>query len=237
MGRLRRQNDAPEALLSAHRQRRMYPTNAISKSTKSMLSTSDRSPAITFAGAPPAGKRRTNSVMGLSNIRNGIQNGTNSTLATTTTTTTRRATTKTAAVWNKTKAGTSAMAKGKNRKTVSFGQVDIREHARILGDHPCCPDGLALAIDWKHAEHITSMKVDSYEHKKIQQQQQQEETGKRTTGSNRTRPTSSSSLTSATGLAKKLSPIERRSLLRKIGNYDDGFLIDAYYDLGSSGRR
>eukprot|EP00543_Licmophora_paradoxa_P008492 CAMPEP_0202445230 /NCGR_PEP_ID=MMETSP1360-20130828/4090_1 /ASSEMBLY_ACC=CAM_ASM_000848 /TAXON_ID=515479 /ORGANISM="Licmophora paradoxa, Strain CCMP2313" /LENGTH=164 /DNA_ID=CAMNT_0049061415 /DNA_START=82 /DNA_END=573 /DNA_ORIENTATION=+ len=31
---------------------------------------------------------------------------------------------------------------------VSFSHVEIREHARCLGDHPSCPDLLVLSLDW-----------------------------------------------------------------------------------------
>ena len=51
-------------------------------------------------------------------------------------------------------------------KRVSFGKVEIRQHARILGDHPACHDGLALGLDWKHGERTTIMDLDLYERRR-----------------------------------------------------------------------
>ena len=51
-------------------------------------------------------------------------------------------------------------------KRVSFGKVEIRQHARILGDHPACHDGLALGLDWKHSERTTVMDIDLYERRR-----------------------------------------------------------------------
>ena len=51
-------------------------------------------------------------------------------------------------------------------KRVSFGKVEIRQHARILGDHPACHDGLALGLDWKHGERTTVMDIDLYERRR-----------------------------------------------------------------------
>jgi hypothetical protein len=60
----------------------------------------------------------------------------------------------------------------KELKVVRFGKVAVREHARILGDHPACRDGLALALDWKHSERTTIMELDLYERRRNQEGRQ-----------------------------------------------------------------
>jgi hypothetical protein len=57
----------------------------------------------------------------------------------------------------------------KELRCVRFGKVAVREHARILGDHPACLDGLALALDWKHSERTTVMELDLYERRRSQE--------------------------------------------------------------------
>lgn len=54
-------------------------------------------------------------------------------------------------------------------KTVTFGKVEIRQHARILIDHPACSDGLALGLDWQHCERTTVMELDLYERQRRQE--------------------------------------------------------------------
>ena len=48
------------------------------------------------------------------------------------------------------------------RKTVKFGSLRIREHAVVLGDHPCCSAGCPLELGWEH-ESETELAVDDYE--------------------------------------------------------------------------
>lgn len=50
----------------------------------------------------------------------------------------------------------------KNRR-VHFGQVEIREHSRVLGDHPWCRDGFSLELDWKHARKTKVVSIASME--------------------------------------------------------------------------
>lgn len=41
----------------------------------------------------------------------------------------------------------------KQNKQVSFSNLlEIREHEIIIGDHPCCSDGMPLALGWDHSE-------------------------------------------------------------------------------------
>jgi hypothetical protein len=46
---------------------------------------------------------------------------------------------------------------------VSFGSIEIRDHGRVLVDHPRCVDGLGLGLDWKHSKNITVYQIDIYE--------------------------------------------------------------------------
>ena len=59
------------------------------------------------------------------------------------------------------------IAKSKNhihRKRVTFRHVDIREYRRVLIEHPECKDGLALGLDWKHAQRTTRISIELFEH-------------------------------------------------------------------------
>jgi hypothetical protein len=47
-------------------------------------------------------------------------------------------------------------------KTVKFGSLRIREHAVVLGDHPCCSAGCPLELGWEH-ESETELALDDYE--------------------------------------------------------------------------
>jgi hypothetical protein len=47
-------------------------------------------------------------------------------------------------------------------KTVKFGNLRIREHTVVLGDHPCCSAGCPLELGWKH-ESETELALDDYE--------------------------------------------------------------------------
>ena len=88
------------------------------------------------------------------------------------------------------------------KKAVSFGKVHVREHARLLGDHPSCPDGLSLGLDWMHGERVTIMAVDLFErsHKRGGQ-----------------------------GKARRLQSFERKVILKVLGGYEEDELMKAYF--------
>ena len=50
----------------------------------------------------------------------------------------------------------------KLHRKVKFDSVRIQEHAITVGDHPICKDGLALSLDWAHAEEKV-YNIDYYE--------------------------------------------------------------------------
>merc|ERR1712166_1436345 len=52
------------------------------------------------------------------------------------------------------------------KKTVSFGNIEIRKHPIILGDHPSCRQGVPITIDWKHFEQTEQM-IDEYESERM----------------------------------------------------------------------
>lgn len=56
----------------------------------------------------------------------------------------------------------NAKRKVKNKKTISFGNVNISEHSMILGDHPACRYGPAVQLSWQ-VQQTWSMKLDDYE--------------------------------------------------------------------------
>jgi len=49
-----------------------------------------------------------------------------------------------------------------SRKSVSFSNLEIREHAIVIGDHPFCEGKLPLSLGWSHAPQ-TTISIDSYE--------------------------------------------------------------------------
>lgn len=51
---------------------------------------------------------------------------------------------------------------GRLRKTVSFGNVGVREFNRTVGDHPACTSGPPMTIDWMFVEQ-RPVTVDNYE--------------------------------------------------------------------------
>jgi hypothetical protein len=91
-----------------------------------------------------------------------------------------------------------------DKPSVSFGSIEIREHGRVLVDHPSCADGLALGLDWKHSKKTIVMDVDAYEMKRMIQ-------GKR---SNK-----------RVGV---LSSYDKSLLLMKVGGYKEKELTDAF---------
>lgn len=47
----------------------------------------------------------------------------------------------------------------KQDRHVRFSNVEIREYALVEGDHPYCPDGLALSLDWRYSPHTAVKNV------------------------------------------------------------------------------
>jgi len=47
----------------------------------------------------------------------------------------------------------------KTKKHVRFSVVETREYALVVGDHPLCPDGLALSLDWIYSPETTVKNV------------------------------------------------------------------------------
>jgi len=91
-----------------------------------------------------------------------------------------------------------------DKLSVSFGSIEIREHGRVLLDHPSCADGLALGIDWKHSKKIIVMKVNEYERKRTIE-------GKRSN-----KP------------FQVLSSYDKSLLLMKVGGYREKELTDVF---------
>jgi hypothetical protein len=86
-------------------------------------------------------------------------------------------------------------------KRVTFHHVDIRIYKRILTEHPECKDGLALGLDWKHAERITRISIELFE-----QIRKRQGRGKKP--------------------MERLSFHERRTILILIGGYREEILRD-----------
>lgn len=54
----------------------------------------------------------------------------------------------------------------KPKKHVRFSVVETREYALVVGDHPLCPDGLALSLDWRYSPETTVKNVLDAQEKK-----------------------------------------------------------------------
>lgn len=88
-----------------------------------------------------------------------------------------------------------------HRRTVSFSHLEIREHSLIVGDHPSCSTGLPLSLGWKHALGPSRIiPLDDYE----------ESRGARKHGS-----------------LMRLSPMERKYLLKRVGGMSEKDLVQA----------
>jgi hypothetical protein len=48
------------------------------------------------------------------------------------------------------------------RSSVSFGQVQVRQYVRVLGDHPACCDCLPLGLSWERSGDDTVFDVEEY---------------------------------------------------------------------------
>jgi len=51
---------------------------------------------------------------------------------------------------------------GAMKKRISFGTIQIREHAQTIGDNPSCTYGTPVQLDWDHQD-LESLKLDDYE--------------------------------------------------------------------------
>jgi predicted Fe-S protein YdhL (DUF1289 family) len=78
------------------------------------------------------------------------------------------------------------------RKHVTFVALHIRQHSIVVGDHPCCVQGLPITLDW-NIEKEFSLVLDDYE---------------RLRGCQRSRD------------ELRLSPEERRELLSNISDHE-----------------
>ena len=66
----------------------------------------------------------------------------------------------------------SSMKKGpsdKPKRTVSFGDISIREYETTLSDHPMCSDGPPIGLDWSYTEQM-AINIDDYEADKLMYQ-------------------------------------------------------------------
>lgn len=99
---------------------------------------------------------------------------------------------------------TTTYSRDKNPPTVSFGNVNIREHGRVLVEHPGCNDGLALGLDWKHAKRDIKIDVELFERIRSTQ-------GKR-----------------GGVKCKQLCTYDKRVLLMKVGGYKEKTLWKAF---------
>lgn len=85
---------------------------------------------------------------------------------------------------------------------VTFDRVEIRVHALILGDHPCCTDGMALGLGWEHSRKKKVLQIDEFE--KLKED----------------RPP-----------FERLSAKERKDRLKKAGGIEEQVLKKAFKDL------
>lgn len=51
---------------------------------------------------------------------------------------------------------------GALKKRISFGTIQIREHAQTIGDNPSCTYGTPVQLDWEHQD-LVELEVDEYE--------------------------------------------------------------------------
>ncbi len=48
-------------------------------------------------------------------------------------------------------------------KAVTFGDLRIRYHAVVLGNHPCCSSGCPLQLGWDHTEETVVLSLEDFE--------------------------------------------------------------------------
>mmetsp|Transcript_4834 Transcript_4834/g.10187 ORF Transcript_4834/g.10187 Transcript_4834/m.10187 type:complete len:171 (-) Transcript_4834:131-643(-) len=51
----------------------------------------------------------------------------------------------------------------KQRKSVGFNQVEIREYSQCIGDNPSCHCGPPISLDWKYKRQTRRLSLDNYE--------------------------------------------------------------------------
>lgn len=56
----------------------------------------------------------------------------------------------------------TGFVEGAMKKRISFGTIQIREHAQTIGDNPSCSYGTPVQLDWEHQD-LEELKVDEYE--------------------------------------------------------------------------
>lgn len=67
----------------------------------------------------------------------------------------------------------SSCCTSKVKKSVSFSKLlEVRTHEVIIGDHPCCKDGLPVGLGWDHSE-TEFIDIDSYNERSIRKQEEQ----------------------------------------------------------------
>lgn len=86
------------------------------------------------------------------------------------------------------------------KKSVSFSNLEIREHKVIFGDHPCSSK-LPIALGWEHASSTIKVEIDSYENSR----------------SNYRR----------VGADIRLSEMERKNILKRVGGMTELDIKDA----------
>jgi len=59
------------------------------------------------------------------------------------------------------------MMNAKKKKTVHFGNIQIRTHETILGDNPSCTNGPPISIGWRYDPNHLDMSVDEYESQQL----------------------------------------------------------------------
>ena len=93
-----------------------------------------------------------------------------------------------------------------DKPTVSFGSVEVREHGRLLVEHPFCPDGLALGLDWEHSSKSQVMHIDLYERIRRSQGRRSNEP------------------------LERLCTFDRKLLLMKVGGYKEKMLWKVFQE-------
>ena len=87
-----------------------------------------------------------------------------------------------------------------SRSSVSFGEVQLREFVRVVGDNPCVSDrGPPLSIGWAYYEH-SSLPLDEYERQQVRHGHRQKSFG----GSKTMRTEDFSSLERLNGHARRM---------------------------------
>lgn len=67
----------------------------------------------------------------------------------------------------------SGFSEGAMKRRISFGTIQIREHAQTIGDNPACSYGTPVSLDWDH-EDMEALKLDDYESHRSRQRTKEE---------------------------------------------------------------